>query len=130
VAEVRKEERRKLRRLVLVEPIRARTGVTPVLIYDLSVRGARIVHATHIARVGETLMLLIQWQDSEIMLNCEVRRTAIKLTEGESPRQVYESGLLIVFAEEPSIKALDVLMEAEARKAQIRRAISIATPPH
>jgi hypothetical protein len=129
VAEIRKEERRKLRRLLLVEPIRARTGATPVLIYDLSAKGARVVHATHIARVGETLMLLIQWQDTEIMLNCEVRRTAIKMTEGQSPRQVFESGLLIVFAEEPSIKALDVLMEAESRKAQIRKAISIANPP-
>ena len=129
MAEVRKVERRKLRRLLLVEPIRGRTGATPVLIYDLSVRGARIVHATHIARVGETLMLLINWQDTEIMLNCEVRRTALKLTEGDSPRQVFESGLMIVFAEEPSIKALDILLEAESRKAQIRRAISIATPP-
>ena len=129
MAEFRKEERRKLRRLVLVEPLRARTGATPVLIYDLSARGARIVHATHIARVGETLMLLINWQDLEIMLNCEVRRTAIKVTDGDSPRQVYESGLMIVFAEEPSIKALDVLMEGEGRKAQIRKAISIATPP-
>ena len=127
--EVRKEERRKLRRLVLVEPVRARTGATPVLIYDLSARGARVVHATHIARVGETLMLLIHWQDLEIMLNCEVRRTEIKHTEGESSRPVYESGLMIVLAEEPSIKALDLLMEAEARKGQIRKAISIATPP-
>jgi hypothetical protein len=130
VPEFRKEERRKLRRLVPVEPIRARIGAAPVLIYDLSARGARLVHATHIARVGETLMLLIHWQGLEMMLNCEVRRTEIRHTEGESPRQVYESGLMIVFAEEPSIKALDVLMEAEARKAQIRRSISIATPPH
>jgi hypothetical protein len=109
--------------------MRARTGSTPILIYDFSPGGLRIVHAAHIARVGETLLLVIEWQEQTIHLNCEVRRTAMKQAEGESPRSVFESGLLIRFAEEPALAALQNLIDAEARKAHIKKTVSIAVPP-
>jgi hypothetical protein len=89
----------------------------------------RIVHAAHIARVGETVLLIIDWHGEPIQLNCEVRRTEMKQTESEPHRNVFESGLQITFAAEPAMAAWQILLDAESRKAQVKKTVSIAMPP-
>lgn len=113
------KERRKVRRVSILDPIRARAGSTLALIVDVTPDGMRVVHGGHVARVGDVFALVIDWNEQRILLHCEVRRTQIRQTrEQETSRTLFESGLRIVHAEEHSMDVFRRLIEAERQKAR------------
>jgi PilZ domain-containing protein len=108
-----RKERRRARRIAVLDPVRARAGSTLALILDVTAEGLRVVHGGHLARVGDVFTLVVDWNDQRILLRCEVRRTQIRQTqENDASRTLFESGLRIVHAEEPSMEVYRTLIAA------------------
>ena len=68
------EERRSFDRLNLTKPIDGTFGDLPVMVVEVSVGGAQIVHDTPIKK-GATALLRFEWRGQKLMVLAQVTRT-------------------------------------------------------
>jgi hypothetical protein len=93
-------ERRRFRRVILVQPIRAFAGATPVQVVDASIAGLRILHQTQLPQTGTTCRVMFQSEFGPISIDCEVVHTVVR---GSSELQ---TGLRVLAADRQSQERL------------------------
>ncbi|MEO6198096.1 MAG: hypothetical protein ABIP58_08340, partial [Dehalococcoidia bacterium] len=68
---------RRVQRVHLAQPLMARLGVTPVVLVDVSLLGARIEHSTPLLAGGRARLAFL-WEDDEIMAECRIVRSRLE----------------------------------------------------
>ena len=84
-----------MQRVHLAQPLMARLGVTPVVLVDVSLLGARVEHSTPL-QAGGRARLVFLWEDDEIAAECRIVRSRLeRFSVGPDGLTVYHSGLEI-----------------------------------
>lgn len=60
---------------MLVQPIRAFAGATPVQVVDASIAGLRVTHQNQLPQAGTTCRIMFQSEYGPISVDCEVVHT-------------------------------------------------------
>ncbi len=112
------EDRRRVQRVTLLEPLRGTVGVIRVFVIDLSLRGVKIAHRENIGRVGTNCVLRSEWEGQRIELHCTIihsrlQRTPVTATGAE----LYHTGLLIHEARGTSSQTLRAIIESHVSRA-------------
>jgi len=86
---------RRVARVHLTLPATGRFGVTPVVVVDISVLGARIEHHVPLGTpTGGAANLAFAWDDEDISVDCRVVRSRLEhFSVGADGLTVYHSGL-------------------------------------
>ncbi|HVR44877.1 MAG TPA: PilZ domain-containing protein [Thermoanaerobaculia bacterium] len=124
------DDRRRLERVQIEEPIRARLGDQEARIVDLGLLGARVEHGREL-EVGIETRLEFAWEAEAIAIDVRVTRCAFQpiLSEARS-ELIYFSGLQFVSSQPAAAATLrrmiaDHVMRAlEAQKANARGAVA------
>ena len=86
------QERRRIQRVRLSDPVRGRLSGMRVSIVDVSTTGASVTHSFPLA-AGRRLRLEFPWQDDNISLQCDVVRCSVRRDTAAAGSSVYNSGL-------------------------------------
>ena len=129
VLETRKE-RRRYGRIRLDQPLRARFGDLPVRVQEMSVVGFLVAHEGRLAP-GTTHHLAVEWERSEIELECNiVRSTLYTLAKNLGEKSVYHTGLRIVrYAREHFDSLRNLIADRVVRALEEMKANAHGIPP-
>lgn len=86
------QERRRIQRIRLSDPVRGRLSGMRVSILDVSTMGASVEHSFPLA-AGRRLRLEFPWQDESISLQCDVVRCSMRRDGTIAGSNAYNSGL-------------------------------------
>jgi PilZ domain-containing protein len=92
-------ERRRFHRVLLVQPIRAFAGATPVSVVDASIAGLRVQHLSNLPQMGATCRVMFQSEFGPISVDCEVVHTV-------GDPSGYQTGLRVLAADRQSQERL------------------------
>lgn len=86
---------RRVQRIHLAQPQRARLGAAEVMLVDLSLTGAGIEHHTSLGVVaGARARLTFVWEDEEMAMDCRIVRSRLeRFSSGAAALTVYHSGI-------------------------------------
>lgn len=89
---------RRVQRIHMAQPLRARLGKAEVVLVDLSILGARIEHhAALTVPPGTQPRLTFKWDDATIAVDCRIVRSRLeRFSVGSDGLTVYHSGLEFV----------------------------------
>ena len=105
-------ERRRVQRVRLPQPLRATIDGTRAFIVDVSLRGLRVMHQDEIGRVDSTCIVRAEWDGRPMELHCSIVRTALHRSADKSgSRATFHSGLTITRAVGVSSVTLRRLIE-------------------
>jgi hypothetical protein len=99
-------ERRRFRRVILVQPIRAFAGATPVQVVDASIAGLRVLHHTQLPKTGATCRVMFQSEFGPISVDCEVVHTVKRGSKEVADEPSLQSGLRVLAADRQSQERL------------------------
>ncbi len=86
-------QRRRVNRVQLAQPLVARLGATQVILFDVSIFGARIEHDVPLTP-GSRTKLIFRWGDENIAVDCQIVRSRLeRFSTGADGMTVYHSGL-------------------------------------
>lgn len=89
-------DRRRVQRVSLPQPLRAAIGPVKIFIVDLSLHGLRILHQDDIGSVGSQAVVTTTLDGHAIELDCRIVRTALhRAAEQTKTKTQYHSGLSI-----------------------------------
>lgn len=91
-------ERRRVQRVRLVQPLPATVDGVRAFVYDISLRGVRVMHQDEIGRVDSECVLRTEWEGFPIELSCAIVRTGRQKSTSGSSRPVLHTGLTITRA--------------------------------
>ena len=124
------EERRKVSRVKLPQPLGGRAGNSRLFLVDASVEGIRVAHQGTLPKVGQTCQIAFDWHGHTIDLECQVIHNAIfKLAKADGEKSLYHAGLKITNASDESRKTLKQLIsEVVARALDEQKANARGVP--
>ena len=124
------EERRKVSRVKLPQPLGGRAGSSRVFLVDASVEGIRIAHQGTLPAVGQTCQVAFDWHGHTIDLECQViHNTIFRLSKTAGEKSIYHAGLRITNASDESRKAHNQLIsEVVARALDEQKATARGVP--
>ncbi|HYS54698.1 MAG TPA: PilZ domain-containing protein [Thermoanaerobaculia bacterium] len=99
-------ERRRFHRVILVQPIRAFAGATPVQVVDASIAGLRVLHQNNLPQTGATCRVMFQSEFGPISVDCEVVHTVERRTKDFDESPTLQSGLRVLAADRQSQERL------------------------
>ena len=109
------QEKRRIPRLSLDEPLPATIGDRNVALIDLSNGGALIEHEAPL-KAGLTATLEFRWNGEEVRLTCVVVRTRLGRSTIREGAFAYSSGLRFADPSEPSRQVVRQLVADLSRK--------------
>ena len=113
-----KNERRRVQRVRLPQPLRATIDGTRVFIVDVSLRGLRVMHQDEIGHVDSTCVVRSEWDGRPMELHCSIVRTALhRSADNSGSKATYHSGLTITRAVGVSSVTLRRLIEHHVERA-------------
>lgn len=131
------DDRRRLERIHLTEPIRATLGALPVRIVDIGLMGALVEHEQPL-EVGASSTIEFSHDGSRVFAGCRVARCNFQpiLSEARGER-IYHSGIEFESSDEDAARSLKALIidhvsrALEAQKANAKGAIAdlVDDPP-
>lgn len=105
------QERRKVSRVKLTQPLAGRAGTARIFLVDASIEGIRVAHQAALPPVLHKIHCSFQWQGHPIELECEViHNTIFKLAKGSGEKSIYHAGLRIIEADAASRANLKTLI--------------------
>jgi hypothetical protein len=105
-------ERRRVQRVRLPQPLRATVDGTRAFIVDVSLRGLRIMHQDEIGLVASKCVVRAEWDGRPLELHCSIVRTSLhRSADATGSRATYHSGLIITRAVGVSSVTLRRLIE-------------------
>ena len=111
-------ERRRVQRVRLPQPLRATIDGTRAFIVDVSLRGLRVMHQDEIGLVDSKCVVRAEWDGRPLELHCSVVRTALhRSADSTGSRATYHSGLVITRAVGVSSVTLRRLIEHHVERA-------------
>lgn len=113
-----KNERRRVQRVRLPQPLKATVDGTRAFIVDVSLRGLRVMHQDEIGLIASKCIVRSEWDGRALELHCSIVRTALhrSSTDGGG-RATYHSGLVITRAVGVSSVTLRRLIEHHVERA-------------
>ncbi len=99
-------ERRRFHRVILVQPIRAFAGATPVQVVDASIAGLRVLHQTQLPQSGATCRVMFQSEFGPISVDCEVVHTVERSSQEIGDNPTLQTGLRVLAADRQSQERL------------------------
>ena len=112
----RSPERRRIHRVRLTQPLAATVDGKRAFVYDISLRGVRVLHQENLGRVGTECVLRTEWDAFPIELTCSIVRTVPQKGSAGS-RTTFHSGLTITRAAGVSSIALRRLVQHHVERA-------------
>jgi hypothetical protein len=113
-----KNERRRVQRVRLTQPLKATIDGTRAFIVDVSLRGLRVMHQDEIGTVASKCIVRSDWDGRPLELHCSIVRTALHRSSSEGGgRATYHSGLTITRAVGVSSVTLRRLIEHHVERA-------------
>lgn len=113
-----KNERRRVQRVRLPQPLRATVDGVRAFIVDVSLRGLRVMHQDEIGGVQSKCVVRSEWDGRPMELHCSVVRTALhRSADSSGSRATYHSGLVITRAVGVSSVTLRRLIEHHVERA-------------
>lgn len=124
-------ERRRVQRVRLPQPLRATIDGRRAFILDLSLRGLRVMHQDEIGFVEGKCVVKSEWDGRPMELHCTIVRTAVhRSADSTGSRTTYHSGLTINRAVGVSSVTLRRLVEYHVERAlDEQRANARGVPP-
>ena len=124
------EERRKVSRVKLPQPLAGKAGDSRVFLIDASVEGIRVAHQGTLPPVWHTCQVAFHWHGHTIDLECQVIHNSIfRLAKADREKSVYHAGLRIMNASEESRTTLKQLIsEVVARALDEQKANARGVP--
>ena len=124
------EERRKVSRVKLAQPLGGRAANSRVFLVDASVEGIRVAHQGTLPPVWHPCQVAFDWHGHTISLECEVVHNAIfRLAKTHGEKSIYHAGLRITDASDESRKLLKQLIaEVVARALDEQKANARGVP--
>ena len=111
-------ERRRVQRVRLPQPLRAMVDGTRAFIVDVSLRGLRIMHQDEIGTVDSKCIVRSEWDGRPLELHCSIVRTALhRAADATGSKATYHSGLTITRAVGVSSVTLRRLIEHHVERA-------------
>lgn len=111
-------DRRRIQRVRLFQPLRGSIGEQKVFVLDVSLLGLRVAHQEPLAAaVDSECRVNFDWQGGKIDLRCRVVRSELFRPERGPTRALYHSGLEIVFAAPQSRESLALLIHDHVARA-------------
>ena len=112
------EDRRRVQRVTLLEPLRGTVGAVRVFVVDLSLSGVKVAHRESIGRIGEIVVLRSEWEGHPIELHCVViyTRSQRGATSAMSA-QLHHSGLTIRETRGTTTQTLRTIIESHVSRA-------------
>ena len=111
------DDRRRVQRVTLLEPMRGSVGMARVFVVDLSLDGVKIAHREPIGRVGDNCVLRSEWEGQPIELHCAVIYTRIQHASTATAPSLHQSGLTIRRAIGNSTATLRSIIESHVSRA-------------
>jgi hypothetical protein len=103
--------RRRVQRVRLSQPLLGRIGTLQVILIDISLRGARIEHASPLQKDTST-RIVFQWDDQTISAECRVVRSRLeRFSTGPDGLTAYHSGLEFTNLTDKTNAALKEMLE-------------------
>ncbi len=110
-------ERRRVQRVRLIQPLRGTTGEQKIFVLDVSLLGLRIAHQEPLGNLRDECLVVFEWQGGRIELRCRIVRSELQRPVSGPARTVYHSGLEIVFAPPLSREHLAALIHDHVARA-------------
>lgn len=112
------QERRRVQRVRLHQPLRATIDGVRAFIVDVSLRGLRVMHQDEIGRVDSKCIVRSEWDGRPMELHCSIVRTALhRSADNSGNRATYHSGLVITRAVGVTSVTLRRLIEHHVERA-------------
>jgi hypothetical protein len=103
--------RRRVQRVRLSQPLVGRVGTLQVILIDISLRGARIEHASPLQKDTST-RIVFRWEDHTISAECRVVRSRLeRFSTGPDGLTAYHSGLEFTNLTDETNAALKEMLE-------------------
>jgi hypothetical protein len=113
-----KNERRRVQRVGLPQPLKATVDGVRAFIVDISLRGIRVMHQDEIGGVQSKCIVRAEWDGRPMELHCSIVRTALhRSADGRNSRATYHSGLVITRAVGVSSVTLRRLIQHHVERA-------------
>ena len=124
------QERRKVSRVKLSQPLGGRAGNSKVFLVDASVEGIRVAHQGSLPKVLESCQIAFDWHGHTINLECMVVHNSLfRLAKADGEKSIYHAGLKITNASDESRKLLKQLIaEVVARALDEQKANARGVP--
>jgi hypothetical protein len=111
-------ERRRVQRVRLPQPLRATIDGVRAFLVDVSLRGLRVMHQEEIGRVDSKCVVRSEWDGRPMELHCSIVRTSLhRSADNAGNRATYHSGLTITRAVGVSSVTLRRLVEHHVERA-------------
>ena len=109
--------RRRVQRVRLSQPLVGRVGTLQVILIDISLRGARIEHASPLQKDTST-RIVFKWDDHTIATECRVVRSRLeRFSTGPDGLTAYHSGLEFTNLTEENKATLKEMLEYHISRA-------------